>query len=387
MKIAITGCQVHDSYGSNLSENFTKIINEKNRIPVESTFKDFKGFKLAQSIVGDFLKDENEIPDIFKYGVDTANRALIQSGATEDRDKIGVFASSLFTDADTFLRSSSMYSSGRSRSRPYDLFYQTPEPLATITSRLLHLGGMTSGISATCSSGLFSIEIASALLLQNVLDQAVIICSDISSNGFNSYKMHGTRALSSKNISRPFDKSRDGIIMGDGIAAIVIEKLETAERRGVKPLAIIEGIGSATANYHPTNPKSMSSAYYSAFYKAISTIDSIEKIQWISAHATSTIDGDLTENQIMSDLLPNRYITSFKGHLGHAMAASGLLELCYTIESMNNNLVPHIANTYDVDNISTRIAIENISCEAEYVIKNSYGFGGRASSIIISKGK
>jgi 3-oxoacyl-[acyl-carrier-protein] synthase II len=132
----------------------------------------------------------------------------------------------------------------------------------------------------------------------------------------------------------------------------------------------------------------MTSAYYSAFNKAMETVDDIEKIKWISAHATSTQDGDMIENQIMSELLPGRYITSFKGHLGHAMAASGLLELCYTIEALNNNVVPHIANTNNVDSESKlSVVLENIHCEAEYVIKNSYGFGGRASSVILSKGK
>lgn len=388
MKLAITGCQVHDSYGYVLSENLKLLLAEKSRLPTGNSFREFKSFKITERETSSLLSGERNLPPVFNYGCDAAIRAVEQAGTVVNRDRIGVFASSLYTDADTALHSATTFSEGKSRSRPYDLFYQTSEPLATIVSRLLNLEGMTSGIAATCSSGLFALEMASSLIKQGSLDQAVIICADISSHAFNSYKMNGTRALTPLNISRPFDIERNGIVMGDGVAAIVVERLETAIARGATPLAIIEGIGSATANYHPTNPKSMTSAYYSAFNKAIETVNDIEKIKWISAHATSTQDGDMIENQIMSELLPGRYITSFKGHLGHAMAASGLLELCYTIEALNNNVVPHIANTNNVDKESKlRVALENINCQSEYVIKNSYGFGGRASSVILSKGK
>jgi 3-oxoacyl-[acyl-carrier-protein] synthase II len=388
MNIAITGCQVSDSYGQVLSNNLKLLLAEKNRLPTGESFGEFKSFNIVDYDTSDLLLGERNLPLIFRYGCDTAIRAVEQSGTVADRSRIGVFASSLYNDAETALRSAITYSEGKARSRPYDLFYQTAEPLATIISRLLQLEGMTLSISATCSSGLFALEIASALIAQGSLDQAVILCADLSSHPFNSYKMNGSRALTPQNVSRPFDVSRNGIVMGDGIAAIVVERLETSINRKANILSVINGIGSATANYHPTNPKLMTSAYYSAFNNAISTIDNLEKIKWISAHATSTPDGDLIESQIMAELLPNRYITSFKGHLGHTMAASGLLELCYTIEAMNSNIVPHVANTIEVDvDKEIQVALENIELESEYVIKNSYGFGGRACSVIISKGK
>jgi 3-oxoacyl-(acyl-carrier-protein) synthase len=388
MKIAITGCQVHDSYGHILSDNFKQLLLEKNRLPNSESLGETKAFKITERETSPLLKNERYIPDIFRYGCDTAIRAVGQSGTVPDRDMIGVFVSSLYSDSETFLRSATAFSEGKLKSRPYDFFYQNAESLATITSRLLNLEGITSGVAATCSSGLFALELASSLIKQGSLEQAVILCADLSSHEFNAYKMNGTRAISPQSISRPFDVQRDGIVMGDGVAAIVIEGLDSALKRNVKPLAVIEGIGSATANYHPTNPKSMIPAYYSAFKKAISTVDDLDKIKWISAHATSTPDGDLIENQIMSELLPGRYITSFKGHLGHTMAASSLLELCYTIEALNNNVVPHTANTNEIIKESKlRVALENINCQSEYVIKNSYGFGGRASSIILSKGK
>lgn len=388
MKFAITGCQVHDSYGHVLSENFKLLLTEKDRLPTYESFGNTKAFKITERETSPLLDDVKNLPDIFRYGCDTAIRAIEEAGTVSDRSKIGVFASSLYSDADTLLRSATSFNEGRSRFRPSELFNQVPEPLATIVSRILRLEGMTSAVAATCSSGLFALEMAMALIKNDSLEQAVILCADLSSHKFNSFKMNGTRAITPQNISRPFDINRDGIVMGDGVAAVVVESLETALKRNATPIAIIEGIGSATANYHPTNPKSMMPAYYSAFNKSIKSIDNLDKIKWISAHATSTPDGDLIESQIMSELLPGRYITSFKGHIGHTMAASGLLELCYTIEAMNNKIIPHIANTKEVDIESKiNIALENVACDSEYIIKNSYGFGGRASSVIISKGK
>jgi 3-oxoacyl-[acyl-carrier-protein] synthase II len=198
--------------------------------------------------------------------------------------------------------------------------------------------------------------------------------------------MNSVRALSKLNVSKPFDTTRDGIVMGDGVAAFVIESEQVAIRRGAKILAKIEGSGAANSNMHPTNPSMMTDAYYLAFKSAMETSGlSPDNIDWISAHATSTPDGDKVEAQIMSELLPGRSITSFKGHIGHTMAASSAIELIYTIEAMKNKIIPHIANTTEIDiDSKLDIVLKNTPNQSKYVIKNSYGFAGRANSIIIS---
>ena len=254
-------------------------------------------------------------------------------------------------------------------------------------SKYFNINGLTSSISATCSSGLVGLELGGALIKQGLLDQIIIICADLPTDPYSIFRMNSVRALSKSNISRPFDTARDGIVMGDGIATFVIESERTANQRGATILAKIEGSGTANSNMHPTNPGMMTAAYYLAFKSAMETSGlKPEDIDWISAHATSTPDGDRVEDQIMSELMPGKSMTSFKGHIGHTMAASSAIELIYTIEAMKHNVIPHIANTTEIDNIDSKlnIVLENTPNQSKYVLKNSYGFGGRANSIIVS---
>lgn len=401
-KIVITGMQVWDSIGIDIASNFQTILKEKTRLPQSlinhnigwprnETNENFHGFILADN---PYLEEQlnryknRELnAEISKAALYVSTKAIEQAGLVEDKYRIGGFSTSLFVASDALARSVDGFKKGKARCHPDDHFFQNSEFLILMLCKYFNFNGLASAISATCSSGLVGLELGGALIKQGLLDQVIVVCADLPTDPYSLFRMNSVRALSKLNISKPFDATRDGIVMGDGIATFVIESEQTAIQRGAKILARIEGSGTANSNMHPTNPSMMTDAYYLAFKSAMATSGLNPKdIDWISAHATSTPDGDRIEDQIMSEVLPGKSMTSFKGHIGHTMAASSAIELIYTIEAMKNKIIPHVANTTEVDSTNSKINIvlENIPNRSKYVLKNSYGFGGRANSIIVS---
>jgi 3-oxoacyl-[acyl-carrier-protein] synthase II len=381
-KIVITGYQVWDSIGVDIENNLKVLLDTKTRsnFSIANDPADFEFFK------NNNMKDFADAPFFFKAASYVANKAFAQSGILIDKNKIGLFGSTLFGTNDTQLQITDEFLKGKKRCTPYDFFYQHPETLTGVLSRLFEIRGISMSTSATCSSGIYSMQLASALLQSGVVDQILIVCADFPTHPFSTFKLNSLRALSKNNFSAPFDKNRNGLVLGDGIAAMVVELKSSAEKRGAKTLAQIQGIGISNVNIHPTNPAAGIESYTEAYQLAMQESGfSATDIDWISGHGTSTIEGDRVENEVMSALLSGKYITSFKGHVGHTMAATGLLDLIYTIEAMKNHVIPQIGNTQDIDLETTlKFATQNISHESRCVLKNTYGFGGKSSSVIIT---
>lgn len=388
--IVVTGMAVWDTLGHDLDSNFQKMLSNNSNNPTCPTVKNYLGFGLSDPPPGlesfqeqHFSKYKN--PKFFVSGTWIADQAIAQAGLIKDQSRIGAVGTTLFADGESQVHTAKKFVDGSSRAIPGDMFFSTGDVLVSILSRIYNIQGLTWSMAASCSAGIYAIEMSAAMIRQGLLDQVVIATVDFGTHPYNAYRTHGTNPYSLQNISRPFDKSRDGIVMGDGLAAMVIESEDSARARGARILATVLGTGTATQCAHRTNPRHAQDAYYSAFDKALASSGLTNKdIGWISAHATGTIDGDEIENNIMSDLLPGIPITTFKGHIGHTMGASGLVEIVYTIKAQQKGRIPPIANTREIDLPGNLyFVLENLAGDGRPVIKNSYGFGGRAASIIL----
>lgn len=389
-EIVISGMALWDTLGYDISGNFQKILDTKSPAPEKIFFRDLKGFGIAETPEGiDEFRQKNfhkiPAPWFNVIGAWTVDRAIQQSGLVQDRSRLAGFATSGYGDAESQLKTFQNYSQGRSRTVPGDFFYTMNDTLVGTISRINDIGGTSVSMAASCSAGLYAIELAVSLIQQDQVDQAIILAQEICTVEYNAYRANGLGVFSKTNLCRPFDRNRDGIIFGDASAAIILESRESAVSRGVKPLASVLGIGTGTQHLHRTNPQGGTDCYYNAFNKALKQSGiTPDQIGWISAHATGTRDGDIVENDVMQDLLPRRPITSFKAHIGHAMGACGIVELIYTIEAGKRKIVPQIGNLEYTDiNTNLILADRNLPIDSEFVIKNSYGFGGRASSIIL----
>jgi len=206
-------------------------------------------------------------------------------------------------------------------------------------------------------------------------------------------------ALSTRNddpttASRPFDKDRDGFVLGEGGGAMVLEEYEHAKKRGAKIYAELVGGGMTADAYHITAPhpeglgakKVMASAVEEA---AIN----LNEIDYINVHGTSTPLGDIAETKAITDLFKEHAyklnISSTKSMTGHLLGAAGVIEAIACVMSVKNNIIPPTINHFERDDkIDKNLNLTfNVSQEKEvnYAISNTFGFGGHNGSALFKK--
>jgi 3-oxoacyl-[acyl-carrier-protein] synthase II len=205
------------------------------------------------------------------------------------------------------------------------------------------------------------------------------------------------RAMSEKNdqptkASRPFDKDRDGFVMGEGAAVILLEELEHAKKRGATILAEVVGYGSNSDAFHITQPSENGEGAARCMKLAIEDAKiSPDKIDYINAHGTSTPIGDIIETQaiktVFGDHAYKLAVSSTKSMTGHLLGAAGALEAMFSIQAMNENIAPP---TINLDNPSPECDLNYVPNEAQskninYALSNSFGFGGTNGTLIFKK--
>ena len=193
--------------------------------------------------------------------------------------------------------------------------------------------------------------------------------------------------------SRPWDKDRDGFVMGEGAGILVLEDFEHAKKRGAKIYAEIIGYGMSGDAYHITAPEPSGAGAFSAMTNAIKNAKlNPGKIDYINAHGTSTPLGDLIELQAVSKLLNNNVsnlmMSSTKSSIGHLLGAAGAVEAIFSILAMRNNIAPptiNLHNTADEAKDFNLVPNSAIEKNINYSLSNSFGFGGTNASLVFKK--
>jgi 3-oxoacyl-[acyl-carrier-protein] synthase II len=190
-------------------------------------------------------------------------------------------------------------------------------------------------------------------------------------------------AKSGTNSCRPFDEGRDGTVFKDGYVTVIVEDLEHAKQRGAEIYGTIDDVAVYNDASNPISPDPKGTGARLAYSQLFDDKDI--KIDYISAHATGTVIGDPVEIDILKDYFPDVPVASLKGHIGHGMGASGLLETVYCVEMMKNNTLIH---THGLDNpiaSDLNILTKPLETEVNAILKNNFGFGGRASAFVLQK--
>ena len=193
--------------------------------------------------------------------------------------------------------------------------------------------------------------------------------------------------------SRPWDKNRDGFVMGEGAGILVLEEFEHAKKRGAKIYAEIIGYGMSGDAYHITAPEPSGAGALSAMTNALKNAKlNQEKIDYINAHGTSTPLGDLIELQAVSKLFNNNVsnllMSSTKSSIGHLLGAAGAVEAIFSILAMKNNVAPPTINLHHkAEEAKDFNLVPNSSIEKNinYSLSNSFGFGGTNASLVFKK--
>ena len=206
------------------------------------------------------------------------------------------------------------------------------------------------------------------------------------------------RALSTRNddptaASRPFDRGRDGFVIGEGCGILVLEELEHARARGAEPLAEIVGYGATADAMHITLPAPGGSGAVRAARRALAKAGlEAGAIDHLNAHATSTEEGDKAElmaiRTILGDRAPEVAVTANKSMLGHTLGAAGALEAISTIQTIRTGIVPPTINLTDPDELAEGLDLTPLTAtrrDVAIALSNSFGFGGQNTALIFSR--
>jgi 3-oxoacyl-[acyl-carrier-protein] synthase II len=190
--------------------------------------------------------------------------------------------------------------------------------------------------------------------------------------------------------SRPWDKSRDGFVMGEGAGILVLEELEHARRRGAKIYGELVGYGMSSDAYHITAPLAVGDGAFRAMREALRSAGvSADQIDYINAHGTSTQPGDLAELRAVERLIGDCRsvsMSSTKSSIGHLLGAAGAVEAIFSLLAIRDQVAPATLNLHDaeetyIDLVPREPRERNINL----VISNSFGFGGTNASILFKK--
>lgn len=343
---------------------------------------------------------EQRIYDTFiQYGYAAAKQALDDSGLVVDVDnssRIGVLIGSGIGGLTTIEGSSlTLDKSGPRRISPFFIPGCIINMVAGLTSIKLGLKGLSFSTVSACTTGAHNIGEAARHIMYGDADVILAGGAEKASTGlgiagFSALKALSTRNDSPEKASRPWDKDRDGFVLGDGAGVLVLEEYEHAKRRGAKVYAELTGYGLSSDAYHMTAPsiEGMINCMRNALKDAHI---SLEDVDYINAHGTSTPVGDPIESNAIKEVFGKHAysltVSSTKSMTGHLLGATGAVEAAFGVLAIQNNIIPPTINLDNPDDGCDLDYAANKSKEREVnvVVSNSFGFGGTNASLVFRK--
>ena len=257
--------------------------------------------------------------------------------------------------------------------------------------------GPNFSLSTACSSASDAIGMAYRLIQSNQINTMVCGGSEggitpLTLSGFSNMKALSKNNDNPQSASKPFDKNRDGFIMSEGSAMLVLESLDSAQKRGANILAEIVGYGITNDAYHITQPHNESKGAASAIDLALKDASiNKDEVSYINAHGTSTYYNDMLETQAIKQVFGNQakdlLVSSTKSMTGHMLGATGAIEAINCIYAMNHGIIPPTINYETPDPECDLNYVPNKSIESNLTItmSNSFGFGGHNSVLAFKK--
>jgi 3-oxoacyl-[acyl-carrier-protein] synthase II len=316
----------------------------------------------------------------------------------ENRERIGVVVGTALAGHAFILEQHDVYKAkGPMRINPFTALTVFPDAPASFISIDLGLNGPSFSLATACSSALDAVGYAFNAIRKRELD--VILMggaeSTVFPQAFSAFCM--LRAMSQRNdeperACRPFDKERDGFVLGEGAGMLVLEDLERAKRRGAHIYAEILGFGMTCDAYHMTAPEPSGRQAARAIHLALKDAGvKPQDMDYINAHGTSTPLNDKTETLVIKQIFGQDAfkipVSATKSMIGHLIGAAGAVELIATVLAMEHQVLPPTIN-YEVPDPDCDLDyVPNVSRKAtiEFALKNSFGFGGKNSALVIRK--
>ncbi len=336
-----------------------------------------------------------------QFGVYAAHQALVDSGMNLDslnRDEIGVFIGSgiggLHTTAE---QHKILLAKGPGRLSPFMIPMLISNMASGMFSMYQHLRGPNVATCSACATSTHAIGEAWRTIKMGDANaifaggtEATIVPLGI--GGFCAMKAMSTRNDDPQHASRPFDKDRDGFVMGEGAGILLLEELEHAKKRGAKIYAEIVGYGNTADANHITAPAPHGEGAARCMKMALRNASlNPGDISYINAHGTSTPQGDVCETEavktVFGDYARKVAISSTKGATGHMLGAAGAVETAVCVLAIKNGIVPPTINYQTPDPACDLDYVPNTARQmpVNAIVNNSFGFGGHNASVIAKK--
>lgn len=412
-RVVITGIGALTPIGNNLQDYWENLIKGvSGAAPIThfnaENFKTQFACEVKNFNPTDFLdrKEARKLDVFSQYALVVANEAVQQSKINPEDinpDRSGVIWGSGIGGMSTFFNEAVNYGQGNGTPRFNPFFIPkliSDIPAGHISIKYNFRGPNFTTVSACASSTNALIDAYNYIKW----DKADLFISGGSEacvyepgiGGFNAMMALSTRNEDPKTASRPFDKNRDGFVMGEGAGALVIEEYEHAKKRGANILAEIVGAGLTADAHHITAPHPEGLGAKNVMKLAIEDAEvDISEIDYINVHGTSTPLGDIAETKAIKSLFGehayNLNISSTKSMTGHLLGAAGVVETIACVMALKNNIVPPTINhkTFDPEideklNLTLNKAQKR---EINYALSNTFGFGGHNASLLVKKYK
>lgn len=407
-RVVVTGMGILCPVGNTVESAWQAILNGKSGIGLIDTFDTSAYSTQFAGLVKNFdvsqyfpVKDANRMDLFIQYGIAAGIEAMRDSGLViteENAERVGVAIGSgiggLQSIEDCKL---TVEEKGPRRISPFFVPGSIINMISGNLSIMYGMKGPNIAITTACATATHSIGAATRMIQYGDADVMLAGGAEKASTPVGLGGFCAARALSTRNenpqaASRPWDRDRDGFVLGDGAGVLVLEEYEAAKKRGAKIYAEVTGFGMSGDAYHITTPPESGSGALQAMRNTIKDARlNPAEIQYINAHGTSTKAGDLAETRAMQTLLGNDAnkvaVSSTKSMTGHALGAAGALEAIFSVLSIRDQVAPPTINLDNPDEGCTLNYVPNVAqpMKIQHALSNSFGFGGTNGSILFSR--
>ncbi len=405
--VVITGLGCVSPLGNDVETTWAQLVAGQSGVDLITRFdaKDFKT-KIAAEVKGfngDALfgrKEARRMDRVTQYALAATQEAVAQAGLAitdENRDRIGVVVGTGIGGVETLYENTKTFlARGPGRISPFMVPMMLPDSPAGMIAIQLGVRGPNLAVVTACATGTNAVGEAAEMIRRGQADvvlaggsEAAII--PVAIGGMSVMGALSTRNEAPSRASRPFDAERDGFVMGEGAAVLVLESAEYAQRRGAQAMAVVRGYGTTNDAYHISAPAEngigaalcMQAALDHAGLKA-------EEISYINAHGTSTPLNDLSETiaikTVFGEAAYQVAISSTKSMTGHLLGAAGAVEAVVCVKAIQTGVLPPTINyqTPDPDCDLDYVPNKARTTRVLHVMSNSFGFGGHNATLIFS---
>jgi 3-oxoacyl-[acyl-carrier-protein] synthase II len=344
-------------------------------------------------------KDARRMELFTQYGIFAAEEAIRNAGLENDqvdRESVGVIVGSGIGGMNIFMEQCRIIDQkGPRRMNPFFVPMMIGDIAAGQISIRHGFRGPNFGTVSACATSGHAVHTAMRLIQHGETDIMLAGGAEAAINpagvgGFNAMKAISTRNDAPERASRPFDRDRDGFVIGEGSGILVLEELQHARKRGAKIYAEIIGAGASGDAYHITAPHPEGKGAIRAMKAALKDAGiAPSDIEYINAHGTATDVGDVVETtairQVFDSHADRLCVSSNKSMIGHLLGAAGAVELIATILTIRSKVVPPTINLENADPQCDLYYVPNQAEErsVDIAISNTFGFGGHNSTIVV----